>query len=107
MTERSNDVLAQIGADTSFHGSSGRKHDFARGSADIGEEDTRKLTFRLAGKANIQIREHVLTFSSGTLTIRSKVPMIAPNTSSGRIAARVRVGQCEQIPTGSLPGRWG
>ena len=87
MTERPDDVLAQIGPDTSFHGSSCRKHDFPRGSADISEEDTRNLTFQLAGKANIPIREHVLTFSSGTQSIRSTVPMIAPNTSSGRIAA--------------------
>jgi hypothetical protein len=61
---------------------------FSRGSADIGEEDTRNLTFRLAGKANIPIREHVLTFSSGTQSIRATVPMIAPNAGSGRIAAR-------------------
>jgi hypothetical protein len=44
--------------------------------------------FRLAGKDSIQIREHVLTFSSGTQSIRATVPMIAPNASSGRIAAR-------------------
>ena len=72
MTERPNDVLAQIGPATSFHGSSCRKHDFARGSIDIGEEDNRNLTFRLAGKANIPIREQVLTFSSGTQSIRPR-----------------------------------
>ena len=88
MTERPDDVLAQIGPDASFHGSSCCKHGFSRASADIGEEDTRNLTFRLAGKANIPIREQVLTFSSGTQSIRSTVSMIAPNTSSGRIAAR-------------------
>lgn len=40
MTQRPNDIMAQTGPDTSFHGSSCRKHDFARGSADIDEEDT-------------------------------------------------------------------
>ena len=99
MTERPNDVLAQIGPDTSFHGSSCRKHDFAPGSADISEEDTRNLVFRLVDKDNIPIREHLLTFSSGTQSIGTTAPMIAPNASSGRIAARVRVGLCEQIPT--------
>ena len=88
MTERPNEVLAQIGSATSFHGSLCRKHDFARGSVDIGEEDNRSLTFWLAGKANILIREQVLTFSSGTQSILATVPMIAPNASSGRIAAR-------------------
>jgi hypothetical protein len=42
----------------------------------------------LAGKAYIPIREDVLTFSSGTQSIRFTLPMIAPNTSSGSIAAR-------------------
>jgi len=63
------------------------------------EEDTRNLTFWLSGKANISIREHVLTFSSGAQSIRATVPMIAPKASSGRMAAGVRVGLCEQIPT--------
>ena len=92
MTERPNDALAQIGPAASFHGSSRRKHDFSRGSPDIGEEDTRNPTFRLAGKANIPIREHVLTFSSDTQSIRATAPIIAPNASWGRVAARVRVG---------------
>ena len=60
MTQRPDDLLAQIGPDTSFHGSSCRKHDFSRASADIGEEDARDLTLRLAGKADIPFREHVL-----------------------------------------------
>jgi hypothetical protein len=60
MTERPDDVLVQIGQDTSFHGSSCRKHDFACRSADIGEEDNRNVTFRLAGNADIPVREHVL-----------------------------------------------
>jgi hypothetical protein len=43
MTQRPDDLLAKIGPDTSFRGSSCRKHDFSRASADIGEEDPRKV----------------------------------------------------------------
>jgi hypothetical protein len=63
-----------------------------------GEEETRNLMLRLAGKADIPVREHVLTLSTGTQSIGLAVPMIALNTTSSRIAARVRVGLGERIP---------
>lgn len=100
MTQRPDDLLAQIGPDNSFDGSSCCKHDCSRAAAAIDEENTRNLTFRLAGKANIPIREHVLTFSSGTQSIRATVPDDRAERQFGKgRRARVRVGLCEQIPT--------
>ena len=75
----------------------------SRGSADIGEEGTRNPTLRLAGKAHIPVREHMLKrddlghvselfLTATTSEVLPTVRVDDQRIGDGKHAARLRSG---------------